>query len=52
MDAMVLRRVLMDLRLCRVLASGGNVGRPCRDRAVDAPARQDTPAWEGIGPGS
>jgi hypothetical protein len=30
----------------------GNVGRPSRDRAVDAPARQDTPAWEGIGPGS
>ena len=27
----------------------GNVGRPCRDRAVDAPACQDTPAWEGMG---
>jgi hypothetical protein len=46
---MVLTRVLMDLRVCRVLASGGNVGRPCRDRAVDAPACRIHPLGKGLG---
>jgi hypothetical protein len=39
-------------RLLRFRRSRGVDGWPSRVRAVDAPASQDVPAWEGIVPGS